>query len=190
MKVIFVTTNPEKLKEAKLAIQPFGHEVEGMSFSFNEPYEGSMEEVARFKLEQLDIDSNVPIFVDDSGIFFEAYQDFPGILTRRIFNLIGYKGIDKLLQNESRRAYFYGVIAVKWRDHIKIFTGKTNGRIVDTLPTNLPPDLRFPFDPIFVPDGDNMVLGDMSIEKRVYYSYRRFALEQFGEWLKSATLTV
>ncbi|TCS84188.1 non-canonical purine NTP pyrophosphatase [Tepidibacillus fermentans] len=185
MKLIFVTTNPEKLAEAQLALAPFGHQVEGKSFPFIEPTEGTLEEIARYKLEQIKEDEEIPIFVDDSGIFFESYPQFPGILTKRIFQLIGYKGIDKLLSGESRKAYFRGVIAVKWKGKIDVFHGITSGRIISEIPYNLPKDLRFPFDPIFIPDGDTQVLGNMSLEQRVYYSYRRKALEKMGHWLYS-----
>ncbi|WP_339062832.1 non-canonical purine NTP pyrophosphatase [Tepidibacillus marianensis] len=183
MKLIFATTNPEKLDEAKIALAPFGHEVEGRDFPFNEPMEGTLEEIARYKLEQVKEEGEYPIFVDDSGIFFNSYPQFPGILTKRIFHLIGYKGIDKLLDGESRKAYFQGVIAVKWKGKMKVFQGTTMGEIVSEIPIYLPNDLRFPFDPIFIPEGDIQVLGDMTLERRVYYSYRRKALEALGQWL-------
>ncbi len=185
MKLIFATTNEEKLKEAKLALAPFGHEVEGRSFSFYEPTEGVMEDIAKIKLSQIDNDVDAPVFVDDSGIFFEAYPNFPGILTRRIFNLIGYKGIDKLLKNENRNAYFHGVIAFKWKNQIELFEGKTNGKIIDQIPYHLPLHVDFPFDPIFLPEGSAKVFGEMTIEERVAYSYRKKALEKLGMWMQS-----
>jgi len=183
MKLIFITTNPEKLEEAKLALAPFGHEVEGRDFPFIEPIEGTLEEIAKYKLHQISEEIEYPVFVDDSGIFFQSYPKFPGILTKRIFQLIGYKGIRKLLDGESHNAYFQGVIAVKWKGQTNVFQGVTNGRILQEIPSNLPSDLRFPFDPIFIPDGCEQVLGDMSLEQRVHYSYRRKALELLGQWL-------
>ncbi|MFT9486522.1 non-canonical purine NTP pyrophosphatase [Tepidibacillus infernus] len=184
MKLIFATTNSEKLIEAKMALAPFGFEVEDESFPFKEPTEGTMESIARYKLSQIE-DREEPVFVDDSGIFFEAYPNFPGILTKRIFNLVGYKGIEKLLKEENRSAYFHGVIAMKWRNEIKVFHGELHGKITNLIPNDLPIDLKFPFDPIFIPNGYNKVLGEMPIEKRVFLSYRRIALEEMGKWLKN-----
>lgn len=190
MKIIFATRNIEKLKEAKLALAPFGHEVEGRSYSFIEPTEGSLEEIAKIKLSQIEISLDSPVIVDDSGIFFESYPGFPGILTRRVFNLIGYKGIDKLLKEESRKAFFHGVIAVKWKEEIKVFEGKTHGVIIDPIPLDLPKNVDFPFDPIFKPDESDRVFGQMAVEERVYYSYRRKALEELGKWMNAHQLTI
>ena len=183
MKLIFATTNPEKLAEAKVALAAFGHEVEGKDFPFKEPTEGTLEDIARVKLNQIDDEFDDPVFVDDSGIFFRSYPGFPGILTKRFFKLIGYKGIDKLLVGENREAFFHGVIAMKWKGQIKVFHGKTMGTIITEIPQNLSNNLKFPFDPIFVPEGDTRVLGEMSLEERVSFSYRRKALEGLGEWL-------
>jgi len=183
VKLIFATRNQGKLKEAKLALSPFGHEVEGRTFAFLEPSEGSLERSAKIKLSQIDQNLDDPVFVDDSGIFFEAYPGFPGLLTRRIFHLIGYKGIDKILKDENRNAYFQGVVAVKWKGQIKMFDGKTTGRIIEDIPLDLPSAVDFPFDPIFIPNGSDQVLGKMTMEERVFYSYRRKALEKLVRWM-------
>lgn len=188
MKLYFVTTNPEKLKEAKIALAPYGYEVEGYEFEFIEPSEGNMEEIAKAKLAQINVAKNIPVFVDDSGIFFEAYKDFPGILTKRIFKRIGYKGIDKLLKQESRKAYFYGVIALRWQGITKVFHGITKGSIIQDIPKGLPEDLKFPFDPIFLPDNEDRTLGMMDTAEKIKYSYRKKALDEMGEWLKKGNI--
>lgn len=190
MKLIFVTSNTEKLKEAQLALAQYGFEVENIDFNFIEPYEGTMEEIAKYKLSQIEDYYEEPIFVDDSGIFFEAYNNFPGIITKRIYRLIGYKGISKLLVDENRKAYFHGVIAVKWRNEIKVFNGETYGQIIKDIPLDLPSNLMFPFDPIFIPDGAKTVLADMPKDIRLRYSYRRRALEKMGNWIKSQQILV
>lgn len=187
MKIYFITTNPEKLKEAKIILAPYGYEVVGKSFDFVEPTEGSMESIAIAKLLQIknELGSSLPTFVDDSGIYFDAYSDFPGILTRRVFNMIGYKGIEKLLHNENRKAFFYGVIAFMYNEDIKIFHGETNGSIIEKFDCNLSEGLRFPFDPIFIPEGLDITLGEMTVEEKLKYSYRKKALSELGKWLNT-----
>lgn len=190
IKIIFATSNPEKLKEAQISLAPFGYEVEGRDFAFYEPYEGNMEDIAKIKLSQLDNQLDIPVFVDDSGIFFEAYNNFPGVITKRVFKMIGYRGIEKLLEGEDRRAYFEGVVVLMWKGELKVFKGDTYGSIIGKFPSNLPTDLKFPYDPIFKPEGSEQTFAEMTIEEKLKYSYRRKALDNMGEWLQSIKLTV
>jgi len=185
MKLIFFTSNPEKLQEAQVTLAQFGMQVIGQDFSFIEPREGTLEEIAEYKLGQINNLSVDPYFVDDSGIFFTAYPNFPGILSKKIFNLIGYRGINKLLLNEDRTAAFQGVTALKYQGKIKMFKGTTKGRIITDFPSELPNDLRFPFDPVFIPDGAEQVLAKLPKLERIGFSYRKRALEEMGEWLKA-----
>ncbi len=186
MRLLFVTTNREKLKEARLALAPYGHQVDSIDYNFIEPTNGAVEMVAKEKLSQLEqaISADSPVIVDDSGLYFAAYEGFPGILTKRIFQQIGYKGIRKLLADEDRRAYFHGVIAFMWRGEVKTFHGRMHGRIIEEIPYDLPTDSQYPFDPIFVPRGSELTMSQLTIEERLKYSYRRKALDQLGDWLK------
>lgn len=186
MRLLFVTTNSEKLKEARLALAPYGHQVDSVDYSFIEPSNGAIEVIARDKLSQLEqsISTDTPVIVDDSGLYFVAYEGFPGILTKRIFQQIGYKGIRKLLKDEDRRAYFHGVIAFMWKGEIKTFHGRMYGRIIEEIPYGLPLGLQYPFDPIFVPRGSKLTMSQLTTEEKLQYSYRRKAFDQLGEWLK------
>ncbi len=189
MQILFVTTNSEKLKEARLALAPYGHQVESIDFDFSEPTDGAIEMIAKEKLAQLRkrVPPGMPVIVDDSGIYLVAYEGFPGILTKRIFQQIGYRGISKLLAGEDRRAYFHGVVALLWRGQVKTFHGKMHGRIIDDIPEDLPANLLYPFDPIFVPQGSELTMGELSAADRLAYSYRRKALDKLGKWLEEVS---
>lgn len=186
MRILFVTTNSEKLKEARLALAPYGHQVESVDFDFIEPTNGAIEMIAKEKLSQLRlrVPTAIPVIVDDSGIYFVAYEGFPGILTKRIFQQIGYKGIAKLLENEDRRAYFHGVIALMWQGKVRTFHGRMDGKIIEDIPHDLPSNLLYPFDPIFIPRGSKLTMGQLTEEERLSYSYRRKALDKLGKWLE------
>jgi non-canonical purine NTP pyrophosphatase (RdgB/HAM1 family) len=186
MRLLFVTTNTEKLKEARLALAPYGHQVESIDYDFIEPANGAIESIAKEKLSQLGpyVTAEMPVIVDDSGLYLVAYEGFPGILTKRIFQQIGYKGIKKLLVDEDRRAYFHGVIAFMWKGEVKTFHGTMHGKIIDEIPFDLPEELQYPFDPIFIPEGSKSTMSQLSTEEKLCYSYRRKALDQLGAWLK------
>lgn len=192
LKIIFATTNEGKLLEARRVLTPLGYEVIGKPVRIVEPDEGTVEEIAMNKLEQAleQLQGNSVIMVDDAGIFFHAYPQFPGVLTKRIFERIGYRGIRKLLIDEPRSAWFEGTIAVYWHGEKKIFSGTTLGKVAEYITDDLIPEPGFPYDPIFIPEGETNVLSQLPIEKRLFYSYRRKALEKMAEWVRSIEKTV
>lgn len=184
MKILFATQNKAKLQEASQVLTPLGIEVERVSIPLYEPDAGTAGEIAAIKLEQARQQGYETVMVDDAGIYFAAYDQFPGILSKRIFHRIGYKGIRKLLEGEVRDAWFEGAVAVAWRGRTETFIGTTHGRIIEEIDDQMQPDPGVPFDRIFIPDGDVRVLSAMTDQERLHYSYRRKALEKLAAWLK------
>lgn len=183
LKILFATQNREKLAEASEVLARYGFEVVNLDVNLLEPDAGSVEEMAKIKLQQVMEQGIDHVMVDDAGICFAAYPHFPSILSKRIFNGIGYKGIDKLLCGEPREAWFEGTIALCWDGQVHTFSGRTEGKIIDGIMERKITGSSFPFDPIFVPTGDTRVLQEMSFAERVMYSYRRKALEKMVAWL-------
>lgn len=183
IKLYFVTQNEGKLLEARQYLNPLGIEVERVSIPFIEPGEGTVKEISRIKLKQALMAGLERVMVDDAGIYLEAYPSFPGVLSKRIFQQIGYRGIRKLLDGESRNAWFEGAVSISWNGKIKTFLGVTRGRIIEHFPDQLQVDVQFPFDPIFIPEGADRVMNEMSADERLFYSYRRKALEKLAKWL-------
>lgn len=188
MKILFATKNEGKLGEASRILGPLGIEVVPLPVELSEPDAGTIEEVARMKLNQVMEQGMNRVMVDDAGIYFAAYPQFPGVLTKRIFHRIGYRGIAKLLVGESREAWFEGTVAICWDGQIRTFSGVTRGRIIESLSEEMIPEPGFPFDPIFVPEGDHRVLKEMPVEERLRYSYRRKALEKMAEWMRMVSV--
>lgn len=185
LKILFATKNEGKLAEANWVLAPLGMEVEGLDIHLSEPDAGTVEEVALIKLQQVMDRGYDDVMVDDAGIFFAAYPQFPGVLTKRIFDRIGYRGIHKLLLEESREAWFAGTVAICWGGEVRTFSGMTRGRMIENITESIQAEPGFPFDPIFVPDGGTRVLKEMPVIERLSYSYRRKALEKMASWLKS-----
>lgn len=187
MKLFFVTQNKAKVAEAKGILAPYGIEVEQRTVSFVEPDKGTVEETARAKLEQVLKKGLDQFMVDDAGIYFAAYTDFPGILSKRIYERIGYKGIYKLLHGEKREAWFRGAVGVCFNGEMKIFSGETRGHIIERMDGLKNAVSDFPYDPIFIPEGESRVLSQLSENEWKIYSYRRKALVRMAEWLMEKT---
>ena len=77
--------------------------------------------------EQLKCD----VLKNDSGLFVEALNGFPGTYTRYVEETLGEDGLLKLLDDlENRKAYFKEVIAYcKYGEEPITFTGITKGTI-------------------------------------------------------------
>lgn len=187
IKLTFVTSNEGKWQEAQDVLSPYGFEVQPITYDFAEPTAGTIEQIAIQKLQQIRNQGYRRVFVEDSGIFFAAYHQFPGVLSKRVFQGIGYRGLEKLLHNESKDAWFSGTVALDWDGEIKTFSASIDGTIVKKKPS-LAPEPGLPFDPIFVPTGEERVFAALSLEKRRQYSYRRRALINMANWIHEQKL--
>ncbi|QKG83203.1 hypothetical protein GXN76_01140 [Kroppenstedtia pulmonis] len=181
----FATKNEGKLKEAEQVLKPYGIQVTGLSLDLMEPDVGSVEAVTKYKLKQVWEQGYTRVLVDDAGIFFAAYPSFPGILSKRIFERIGYRGIMKLLAGETRRAWFEGAVGVLWDGDTACFSARTSGFLLEKNPEEIKAEPGFPFNPLFVPDGDTRPMSEMSWEERNRFSYRETALRQVAQWLRN-----
>ncbi len=180
MRLAFITSNLGKVEEAKKYFEPLGVKVYQLPVSYPEIQADTLEEVAEYGARWLAERVEGPFFLDDSGLFVEALNGFPGVYSAYVYKTLGYQGILKLLEGETnRRAYFKSVIAY-WDDELHIFTGRVDGEI-----TKEPRGSGgFGFDPVFRPDGFDGTFAEMTTEEKNKISHRGRALKAFATWLK------
>ena len=75
--LIFITGNKHKLNEAKNVLEPLGFKVINENFDFIEPQDMKQKDIVVYKAKQAFLKMKKTLIVDDSGIYFEAYPDFP-----------------------------------------------------------------------------------------------------------------
>lgn len=182
MKLIFITTNSHKFIEAKEILAEFDIEAEQKNFDYEENHDEDCEEIVRSAAKKLAKTIDAPFVIEDTGIFFEAYNNFPGALPKFVFNAIGYKGIFKLLEGESRKAYLKSIVGYcEPNCEPIIFEGIRKGSITDKV-YNEDKD-RMPYERIFIPDGMNVTVSDLSLEQKNAISHRAEAFRKLGEYL-------
>ncbi len=181
MKSVFlVTSNLGKVEEISKHLEKFGIKVIGKEMEI--PEIGDEQETiakgkARYAVEML----KMPVIVEDTGLYLDAYKNFPGIRSKFVFQAIGYEGILKLLENKSRKAFFKTVMVYcEPNQEPKIFVGTNNGRMAETVRGIS--HLRLPYDSIFIPDGDDRTFAEMAKEEKAKYSARAKAAEEFAKW--------
>ncbi|MBZ9577688.1 RdgB/HAM1 family non-canonical purine NTP pyrophosphatase [Patescibacteria group bacterium] len=182
MKIIFITTNKHKFEEVQGILKDYPIELEQLSMEYEENHDSRMEEIATSAARKLAAELNKPLILEDTGLFFEAYEGFPGALPKFVFNALGYKGIFKLLQGESRKAYFKTVAAYcEPNKEPVLFDGIVRGDITNKV-YNKDKD-AMPYDRIFIPQGVSKTISDMTLEEKNALSQRAEAFKKFGDYI-------
>ena len=182
MKVIFITTNKHKFAEVQDILKSYSVAVEQLAVDYEENHDASIDEVARTAAEKLANELKKPVVLEDTGLFFAAYDGFPGALPKFVFKTLGYRGIFKLLAGESREAYFKTVAAYcEPGQEPVLFEGVMKGIITETV-YNEDKD-EMPYDRIFIPEGKDVTISDMTLQEKNSFSQRAAAFRKFGEYM-------
>ena len=179
MKVIFVTSNESKLREARGIL---GVELESVDLDLPEPQALDVAEVAAQKALAARAalrDPPRPVLVEDSGIVFGAWNGLPGALTKWFLNSVGNEGLLRMLVAEEDRSA-RAVCAVAVSDaggSVQVFVGEVEG-FVAGAPRG---SGGFGWDPIFVPEGERRTYAEMGPDKdRVSHRARAFEAAREG----------
>jgi XTP/dITP diphosphohydrolase len=173
MNIYFATGNEGKVDEASDILSDF--EVRQLDLDLVEPRIDSLEEIALEKVKQAREKSDIKdsiIIADDSGLFIENLNGFPGPQTAFFDRKVGKEKILDLIDSGAE-AEFRAAVAVDFPDKDnKVFTGRVKGEIVEPKG-----DEGFGYDPLFRPEGSEKTWGEDSNQKDEK-SHRKEALEK------------
>ena len=188
-RLLVATHNAGKLAEMRALLAPRGIEVVGAAEAgLAEPVEteDSFLGNARIKARAAVEATGLPALSDDSGISIDALDGAPGVYTAdwaetgkgRDFGMAMARAWDELeavSAPEPRSAQFRCTLVLMWPDgHDEVFEGVLPGRVV------WPPRGAegHGYDPIFMPDGHDLTLGEMSAEEKNRLSHRALAVAE------------
>ncbi len=175
MEVLFATSNPHKVREANKAASAHGVVFQQISLVYPELRAESVSEVAKDGAEYVRAHMSRPCIVEDSGLYIDALNGFPGPYSAYAFHKLGCQGILDLMRDvEDRGARFVSAIGYAGKDGVVVFEGVCEGRIAFELLG----DKGFGFDPIFVPSGSGKTFGQ-DVKAKDSLSHRRMAVEEF-----------
>ncbi len=182
MEALFVTSNPDKAREAA---EILGVELHGIALDLPElqsldPAQVAMAKAAAAR-EALD-KTNSPILVEDSGLVFEAWNGMPGALTKWFLRSVGNEGLLRMLYSyDDRSARAVCAVAVSFTGgDVQTFIGEVEGSIApETWGEG-----GFGWDPIFVPHGHTRTYAELGPEKHKD-SHRARALRAAREALRA-----
>ena len=175
------TTNSHKLVEAKAVLDAYKIPLRQLRVEKVELQASSLDAVAKHALAQLGGYSKSRfVMVEDSGLFINALDGFPGTFSSYIRRSLGLDGVLKLLQNRKDRTGFFKTTIALGGPHIrpKLFTGTIRGRIASSARGTE----GFGFDPIFVPQGSTQTFAEQSLTFKNSYSHRARAFRKLATW--------
>lgn len=181
--VFFVTKNINKFNEARRVLAEYSISVAMVRAKTLEIQDDEIERIAEISAMNAVKETNLPLIVEDSGLFIKALNGFPGPYSSYVYRTIGIRGILRLLEGvEDRSAYFKSVVA--FHDpggETKCFQGIVYGKVAREARGSG----GFGFDPIFEPEEEpNKTFAEMTIEEKNRISHRARALRKFAEWYK------
>ena len=179
MKILFITGNPNKLREAKEIMS----EIEGCDIDLPEIQELEPKKILEYKLEEAKkYKPNINLMVEDLSLEINGMNGLPGPLIKWFLKSVGKEGVWKLAKmfgNQEAVARLTVGFCNKDGEN-KYFEGIVKGKIVEPRGNS-----DFGWDPIFQPEGYTETYAEMGTGEKNKISHRKIALEKLKEYLKS-----
>jgi XTP/dITP diphosphohydrolase len=187
----FATNNQHKIEEVRAHLGPDFQLVGLAEIGCTEELleeQSTLEGNSFQKAEYVYKNFGVSCFADDTGLEVEALHGAPGVYSAR------YAGEQRkaddnmklLLKNledsQNRKARFRTVITLITPAFTQQFEGVVNGQII----TEYRGTGGFGYDPIFLPDGHDKTLAEMSMEEKNAISHRARAVNKLIKFLKES----
>jgi len=181
VEILFATSNKGKAQEAADILAKAGISVRHFQFEYRELRSDSLEEIAEDAVMEAYRRCGKPVFVEDTGLFIDSLDGFPGTFSAWVQRKLGNKGILKLMEGvEGRAARFETRIAYHDGVKVAVYAGTCKGMIAA--------DARgkggFGYDPIFVPEGHSQTFAE-NIQLKNNLSHRYKSLLEFSKSLAS-----
>jgi XTP/dITP diphosphohydrolase len=197
-KLLIATTNKNKVKEIKPFFETLPFEIvclDDLTEKFSDPEEteNSLEGNALLKAKYYGLKTGLLSLAEDSGLFVDALDGYPGIKSARISNTKEGRNENLLenmkdLEGNKRKATFRSAIAIynpKTKNSFISF-GETEGKIEKEAPKDISD--FFGYDPIFTELKTKKRYSEMEIHEKNALSHRGKSLSQAKYYLTNQYL--
>ncbi|HVX24536.1 MAG TPA: non-canonical purine NTP pyrophosphatase [Candidatus Saccharimonadales bacterium] len=178
--IYFVTGNDHKFAEAHNLLP----QLERVNFDLPEEQSLDPQVVIAKKLEVARTQQDGPLVVEDTSLYLEGLNGFPGPLIKWMLYAVGNQGIYDLTQKiHSRAASAKTVIGYDdGLGNVQFFEGSIDGQIV--APNGID---GFGWDEIFQPNGLNETFAEMGDDYKPEFSMRTEAFTKLRDYLASSS---
>ena len=185
-RLVIASHNSGKVEEIAALLAPFGVKtIAASALGLPEPEEtgDSFEANAALKARVAADTSRLPALADDSGLVVPALGGAPGIYSARWAGpardfRIAMERVHRALGDQDRSASFVAALALASPEGpTELFRGEVQG--VLTWPPR--GDRGFGYDPMFIPVGRRLTLGEMDPAEKHRVSHRARAFAKLVE---------
>ena len=175
MELYFITGNKGKLAE----VQSILGGVEALDIDLPEIQELDAHKIIGAKLKEAQKHQNGEFIVEDTSLYFEAFNGLPGPLIKWFMKTVGNSGLYKMVESfENFNAEAKTIIGYSdSNSEVQFFEGNIKGTIVS------PRGEGFGWDPIFQPEGYSKTFGELSAEEKNSISMRKIAIQKLKQHL-------
>ena len=183
--IYFATGNDGKFEEVKTYIEKNIPEIKIKQFK------ADIIEIQTSDQKKITIDKAIkawkmlkkPLIVDDTGIYFEKYNKFPGIMSKYVANGLGFEGLKKLVVDGDKVIFTLHIAYIDSLENIQLFKGKTYGTI--KKPTKFTGHPKLQYSSMFIPNGTNKFYHELRGTKEGEpFMHRIKSLKNFINWYK------
>ncbi len=192
MKLLFATTNANKVPGPAKAVAPFGIELVHAPLDIPELQAETAAEVAREKARWAFARLGQPVMVIDSAFHIDMLGGFPGINVKWVTRQIGPEGYLRLMAPwqapGQRRCRFEDALAcaVDASAEPRIFVRRAFGRLAGEVRGPDRPDAKSPVWRLFIPEGFDLTVAEMTAEQLARHRAGiKDVYEDFARWFAS-----
>lgn len=185
MSLCYATTNFGKALSLQREFDKLGIGFYHAPIMLSESRSIYVDDVAREKIISAYKQIKKPVIVNDSGIYINSLNGFPGSFTNFALETIGLEGILKLVEGRDRSCKFRSCLAYL-DDSIAnpiLFISQVEGIISDSIKGQMQNHLWSKLGLIFIPSGYSKTLGEFSSDEYVSWNdNRKTTSKNFAEW--------
>lgn len=193
-KIIFATHNEHKLTEVRAILEPLGYKVLSagdLNLPDVEETGTTFKDNALLKAYEGYKHTSLPVLAEDTGLCIRALNGEPGVYTKRyaeqhggfpkVFDVLA----ERMKDNPDKSAYFNCTMALVIDEtRAEVFEGIFEGTILPSPQGNN----GFGYDPVFVPNGYDKTVAELSDDEKNTISHRALALKKVATFLENNKL--
>ncbi len=142
-------------------------------------------EIAIYKAKQAWEILKQPVLVDDAGFYVKKYKNFPGTLSKFVYQGLGFEGMFKLFAHNDPAQFVVVLVYIYGPGKYRVFEHSSEGRVF--IPAGeMHLDPKLPYLSIFSPEGFDKSYSQLrAIQDDSILNPRIHALKAFLNWYKT-----